>query len=162
MDFPIVKLEAETLTQSQFNQLFLLEQDCGLDPYPPEVLLECVADLETYACFDGDKMLGFITVHYSSRYFGGSLYIVNLNVRRSARRQGVATALMHHICKAYISRHRTKLVCLDVGKSNHKAVSLYEKLGFQRTDTPSRNGKTDVVMAVPLRTLLNNTHTDRA
>ena len=85
MDFPIVKLEAETLTQSQFDQLFLLEQDCGLDPYPPEVLLECVMDLETYACFDGDKMLGFITVHYSSRYFGGSLYIVNLNVRRSAR-----------------------------------------------------------------------------
>ena len=161
MEFPIVKLEAETLTQPQFDQLFLLEQDCGLDPYPPEVLLACVTDLETFACFDGEKMLGFITVHYSSRYLNGSVYIVNLNVRRSARRQGIATALLHHICRGYAPRHSKRMVSLDVGKANVKAVSLYRKLGFAVTDIPSRNGKSDVVMAVPLETLLKNTQPDR-
>lgn len=160
MGMSICKLELETLTQAQFDQLFLLEQDCGLDPYPPEVLIACVADLETFACFQGDTMLGFITVHYSSRYFGGSVYIVNLNVRRSHRRKGLATALLHHICQMYVPHHRKRLVSLDVAKANRKALALYQKLGFQITDTPSRNGDTDVVMSIPLETLLENTKTE--
>lgn len=161
MEYTIVKLEAETLTQSQFDQMFLLEQDCGLDPYPPEILLECVADLETFGCFEGEKLLGFITTHYSSRYLNGSVYIINLNVRRSARRQGIATALLHHICQYYHSRHSRRTVSLDVGKTNAGALALYRKLGFRETGIPSRNGKADIVMAVPLAQLLTNTSKNR-
>ena len=161
MELSMIRLDADTLTQDHFDQLFLLEQDCGLDPYPPEVLLTCVTDLETFACFDGEKMLGFITTHYSSRYLNGSVYIINLNVRRSARRQGIATSLLHHICQHYYPRHSKRMVSLDVGKSNVKALALYKKLGFRETGIPSRNGKTDVVMAIPLADLLQNTHTPR-
>ena len=162
MEFPIVKLEPETLTQSQFDQMFLLEQDCGLDPYPPEVLLTCITDLETFACFDGGKLLGFITTHYSSRYLGGSVYIVNLNVRRSARRRGIATALLQHICRYYSPRHSKRQITLDVGKANRKALCLYEKLGFRSLNIPSRNGTTDVVMAVPLEALIANSKSAKA
>ena len=161
MEYTVLKLEAETLTQNQFDQMFLLEQDCGLDPYPPEVLLECVADYETFGCFAGEKLLGFITTHYSSRYLNGSVYIINLNVRRSARRQGIATALLHHICQYHHSHHSRRMVSLDVGKTNKKALSLYQKLGFAVTDIPSRNGKTDVVMAVALVDLMANTDTQK-
>lgn len=161
MAFSIVKLEADSLTQSQFDQMFMLEQDCGLDPFPPEVLIACVVDLDTFACFDGTRLLGFITVHYSSRYFDGSTYIVNLNVRRSARRQGIATSLLHHICQVYSPRHHKRLVSLDVAKSNRKALALYQKLGFQITGILSRNGVNDVVMAIELEQLLENTDSFR-
>ena len=157
----MIRLDADTLTQDRFDQTFLLEQDCGLDPYPPEVLLTCVTDMETFACFEGEKMLGFITAHYSSRYLGSSIYIVNLNVRRSARRKGIATALVHHICQYYYPRHSSQQISLDVGKTNIKALALYKKLGFRATGIPSRNGKTDVVLAVPLKDLLQNTHITR-
>ena len=157
MELSMIRLDADTLTQDHFDQLFLLEQDCGLDPYPPEVLLECVVDLETFGCFEGEKLLGFVTTHYSSRYLNGSVYIINLNVRRSARRQGIATALLHHICQYYHSRHSRRTVSLDVGKTNAGALALYRKLGFRELGIPSRNGKSDMVMAVPLAQLLITT-----
>ena len=111
---------------------------------------------------DAKTLAGFITTHYSSRYLNGSVYIINLNVRRSARRKGIATALLSHICQHYYPRHSKRMVSLDVGKSNVKALALYKKLGFRETDIPSQNGKTDVVMAIPLADLLQNTHTPRA
>ena len=146
----IRKLDIRTLTSQQFEQIVTIEENCGLEPYSREMLLECIEYLDTYACLDGDTVAGFITIQPASRRSGGGVYIVNLNVAKAYRRRGIAQKLMRSACGAYKKSHRGSFVILDVEKTNTAARSLYEKLGFRLTDIPSSNGDTDVVMLARL------------
>ena len=146
----IVKLDIKTITQAQFEQMVMIEQNCGLEPYTPDMLQECITELDTYGCFDNGNLVGFITLNPSTRYLGGGLYIVNLNVAANYRRKGIAQRMILTACSSYTSTHAGKLVILDVAKDNVAAVELYMKLGFTISDQPSRNGDTDVVMTIPL------------
>ena len=148
MDF--CKLNLRTLSRDQFEQIVAIEKNCGLEPYSREMLLECIDNLDTYACMDGDTVAGFITIQASPRRMGGGLYIVNLNVAKSYRRQGLAQKLITTSCRRYVESHKGSFVILDVAKDNTAAWHLYKKLGFDLTDIPSRNGDTDVVMVAKL------------
>ena len=150
----IRKLDISTLTPRQFEQIVAIEENCGLEPYSREMLLECIEFLDTYACLDGATIAGFITIQASSRHLGGGLYIVNLNVAKPYRRQGLAQKLITAGCGRYRESHRGSFVILDVAKDNTAARHLYKKLGFDLTDIPSRNGDTDVVMVAKLDELL--------
>ena len=105
--------------------------------------MDCIENLDTYACFDGDSVAGFITIQPDSWYLGGCIYIVNLNVAVNFRRQGLGQALIRFACGQFPA---DRPVALDVMKTNLPAQSLYRKLGFSVTNLPSRNGDTDVVM----------------
>ena len=141
----ITKLSAWTLTEDQFSQIVEIETNCGLEPYTPDMLYACIAEMSTLACLDGDRIAGFITYSYSRRYLGGSLYIVNLNVAKAYRRQGIARRLITSAC----SRAGWDMyVTLDVARNNTPARSLYAELGFEETALPSANGNTDIVMAL--------------
>lgn len=146
----IRKLDIRTLTASLFQQIVTIEENCGLDPYTPEMLLDCIGNLDTYACMDSGKIAGFITINPASRKMGGGVYIVNLNVAADYRRQGIGSKLILNACEAYKRTHSGRLVTLDVARDNIAAMRLYKKLGFTITDIPSGNGDTDVVMCVSL------------
>ncbi len=146
----IRRLTGEELTLQELGRLYALELDCGLEPYTPEMLMTCVAQFYTYACFRDGQLIGFITVDPRGRYEPFSLYIMNLNVAREYRRQGVATALLGYAAAQFSGRLR---VTLDVTRDN-PAMALYQGLGFQAADIPSGNGPGDVVMRVKLRDLL--------
>lgn len=150
----IRKLDIRTLTPQQFEQIVAIEQNCGLEPYSPEMLMDCIDNLDTFACLDGDTVAGFITILPYSRRMGGGLYIVNLNVAKNYQRQGLGQKLILTACTAYADSHKGCFVTLDVTKNNTSALRLYEKLGFTLTDIPSRNGDTDVVMVAELNRLI--------
>ena len=150
----IYKLDIRTLTPAQFDQIIAIEENCGLEPYTPEMLLDCIENLDTYACMDGETVAGFITLHPFSHKLGGGLYIVNLNVAQNYRRRGIGEKLIRTTCARYADVHAGSFVTLDVTKTNTAAVNLYKKLGFAVTDIPSGNGDTDVVMAVELDRLI--------
>ena len=152
----ICKLNIRKLTKDQFEQIVAIEENCGLEPYSREMLLDCIENLDTFACLDGEKVAGFITIQPSSRKSGGGLYIVNLNVAKPYRRQGIAQELIRTACCSYAKSHRGSFVILDVAKTNTPARKLYEKLGFRLTDIPSANGDTDVVMVAKLEQLCRN------
>ena len=152
----IRKLEINQLTRETFEQLVAIEENCGLAPYSREMLLDCIENLHTYASMDGTTVAGFITLMASSPRLGGGLYIVNLNVAKPYRRQGLARKLITTVCGLYRDSHRGSFVILDVAKSNTAAWHLYKKLGFDVTDIPSRNGDTDVVMVAKLDKLCGN------
>lgn len=142
-------LDACTLTEAQFAQMVEIECNCGLEPYTPEMLMTCITDMETFACFDGECVVGFLTVNCRGSYYRGSAYIVNLNVSEPYRGQNVAKRLMYEVCRYCRGTSGISLITLDVQKTN-RAFALYQKLGFLVTAAPSRNGDTDVVMAAPL------------
>ena len=152
----IRKLEINQLTRETFEQLVAIEENCGLEPYSREMLLDCIENLHTYASMDGTTVAGFITLMASSPRLGGGLYIVNLNVAKPYRRQGLARKLITTVCGLYRDSHRGSFVILDVAKDNSAAWHLYKKLGFNVTDIPSRNGDTDVVMVTKLDKLCGN------
>ncbi len=140
------------LSPTQLNQLYELERNCGLDPYTPEMLLDCVENLDTFACMEGEQILGFLTLALNERYLDGCLYIVNLNVDAAHRRKGLATQLLLHGCRTCPFPGDFP-VALDVTRTN-PARHLYESLGFRPLPIPSSNGPEDVVMATTLEALL--------
>ena len=146
----ICRLDMEKLTPELFEQIVSIEVNCGLEPYSRETLLECIENLDTYICLDGDTVAGFITLMPSPRRLGGGVYIVNLNVARPYRRQGLGRKLIIDACSIYAESHKGRFVILDVAKTNTAAWNLYKKLGFSLTSIPSRNGDTDVVMVAKL------------
>lgn len=149
------KVRMDRLTSTQFAQIVDIEKNCGLEPYTPNMLLNSIENMDTIACFDGGNVVGFITTNHHSCYLRGSLYIVNLNVAKAYRGQGIAKKLLYQVYEYYIQKYADRLVFLDVAKSN-QAIELYKKIGFQIMDMPSRNGDTDVVMAMPLSVLGEN------
>ena len=148
------RLDYQTFTKQQLAQMEQIERNCGLESFSRRMLMECVRDMDTFACLDGETVAGFITMHPTARYLGGCLYIVNLNVAQPYRRQGIGQKLILAACSYYAVTHSNWRVTLDVCKTNTAARSLYEKMGFSVTDEPSGNGDTDVVMAIMLSKLL--------
>ena len=141
--FPIKKITMDSISEDQFAQIVSIEELSQHQPYTPEMLQECICELHTFACTRGNEILGFVTVNTDSQYLGGSLYVVNLNVRPDCRRQGIGGKLLETAFCAFPECHR---LSLDVEKENTGAVALYKKLGFRITDELSRNGDTDWVM----------------
>ena len=159
MDF--VKLDISALTKKQLKRMEEMEKSCGLEPFSRRMLLECVAEMDTYAMLDGEQITGFITIHPSTRYLNTGVYMVNLNVAPEYRRQGIATRLILAACSVYAQTHGECQVTLEVRKDNTAALALYSKLGFAITDVPSANGETDVVMTVSMEKLLGIVKTPR-
>lgn len=148
------KLAISTFTKTQLRRMEEMEKCCGLEPFSRRMLLESVANMDTYALIDGTQIMGFITLHPSNRYLDGGVYIVNLNVAPEYRRQGVATRLILAACSMFAQLFGDRWVTLDVRKDNSAAISLYTKLGFTAVEETSWNGDTDIVMAISMKDLL--------
>lgn len=87
--------------------------------------------------------------HYSiyedGKYCGESFYEIDaerqsaeldIKLFRFARGRGIATAgLSHAIREAF--RNGAEIVSVDPNSENQKAITLYERLGFRRTDFPA-------------------------
>ena len=147
------KLIPGRIAPADFDKIVSLEADCGLpDPYPPSLIAELLSSLSCFVCRIKGEIVGFIMVNGNGRYFGGSVYIVNLNVDAAFRGRGIAKRLILTACRYYIKLRPGRLMSLDVTLAN-PALRLYEKIGFQRTILPSRNGPEDIVMAAPLKTV---------
>lgn len=158
MDF--VKLSSDTITDREFSRLVYMEETCGLEPYTPQMLRECISELDTYTFVDGETICGFITLNAYTQRFVGGIYIVNLNIAQDYRRQGwgqklICTALAQYKCS------ENPYVTLDVEKTNTAAINLYQKLGFKITEFPSMNGETDYVMIARLYSLIGALETPR-
>lgn len=147
------KLIPGRIPQADFEKIVSLEANCGLpDPYPPSLIAELLSSLSCFVCRMKGEIVGFIMVNGNGRYFGGSVYIVNLNVDASFRGRGIAKTLILTACRHYLKFRPGRLMSLDVTLTN-PALRLYEKIGFRRTILPSRNGPEDIVMAAPLKTI---------
>lgn len=100
-----------------------LEALCFADPWSRSALTEelhnpCARFL---VALDGDTVVGYLGCHH----IAGEGFIANVAVQPSARRCGVARALVAAAQAAAPSR-----LTLEVRVSNAAAIALYETMGF--------------------------------
>ena len=122
MGFEIFPMTAEDIAQ-----VAALEQACFSDPWPQSVLaheLENELSLWLVAKQDGE-VLGYV----GSQSVLDEADMMNLAVRETARRQGIAKALVCALCRK-LSEKGVQSLTLEVRDSNEPAIRLYEALGF--------------------------------
>jgi len=77
------------------------------------------------------------------------LHLLNVAVHPDFRKQGHASALVHHVL-ATAHQAKARVVMLEVRVSNHAARALYQKLGFRQVGTRPKyyadNGEDAVLM----------------
>ena len=81
-----------------------------------------------FGAFDDERLAGYLIV---SRYVD-AWHIMNIAVSPDFRRRGIATALLERLFELTEDRSQRGYT-LEVRVSNHGAIRLYERLGFQPT-----------------------------
>ena len=122
MDIKIVPM-----MQDDVPQVAALEAACFSDPWSAQILSnELQNELSLWlVAKDGDTVLGYV----GSQSVLDEADMMNLAVRESARRQGIAKALVLALCRA-LSKEGVRSLTLEVRDSNEPAIRLYEALGF--------------------------------
>jgi ribosomal protein S18 acetylase RimI-like enzyme len=91
-------------------------------PFEPTLLTDHVALLAE----EGGEAVGTVYANLSSPHFG---FVFGLYTRPSARRRGIARALMRAVA-AVLREQGRRYVVLSVDTPNEPARAFYERLGF--------------------------------
>lgn len=119
----------EKMSERHIAGIALTEQRCFSVPWSENALREELRNPNArflVAVCDG-KIAGYI----GSYGVLGEMFVTNIAVLPEKRRQGIGEKLLKSlidVCKAENSAFLT----LEVRKSNSAAISLYEKLGFEK------------------------------
>ena len=119
--------EIVPMDKSHIEQVAALERECFSSPWTEGMLTDALYDPQ--ACFivaeDGEGgVLGYAGLHAVL----DEGYIDNVAVEQSARRHGVASALLDVFCR--FGQANLSFLTLEVRASNTAAIALYEKHGF--------------------------------
>lgn len=125
----MMNLEIEKMTSAHIEEIARLEKECFSSPWSEDGLK---AELNNnfarfFVAFSGGRVAGYIGSHNVL----GEVYITNVAVFSELRRNGVGKALVEFLTEQMKSEN-AEFVTLEVRKSNHKAISLYEKCGFEK------------------------------
>ena len=128
-------MEIQTANLLDFNALRRLEKDCfGKDAWP---ILDLFAILSwpnviRLKAVENDEMIGF--VGGDPRPSQSVAWIATIAVDPRYQRRGIGRMLLR-ACEEQINLPRMRL---SVRISNHNAISLYEKEGYQTVDVWGR------------------------
>lgn len=117
------------MTSAHVTQVAQLERVCFQDPWSQRSI---ASELENplslwLVAMEEDRLLGYV----GSQTVLDETDMMNVAVDPSARRQGVARALIQALTEQLKQRGSRKL-SLEVRASNLGAIRLYESLGFAR------------------------------
>ena len=123
MEYRITDARAEHL-----DQLEALERECFSMPWTREQLMSQFRD-DRHEFITAVSSEGLVLGYVGMMYILDEGYISNVAVAPSARRQGIADALIDELCQI-AERHDLAFLTLEVREHNVPAISLYEKHGF--------------------------------
>ena len=101
------------------------------DPFA--VTLKSWALTAHYALDDDGTLLGFAIVGGEGRGAASKVFVYELHVSVSARRRGIATALLDIAERSGIGRNGPPALELNVHKDNEVAQRFYEAAGFGKS-----------------------------
>ena len=112
-------------TLSDVDELVKIENACFSSPWSESSLRESLENecSRFYLALADGKAAGYMGV----QIFSGEGYVTNVATLPEYRRQGVATRLIERALE-----NDMEFITLEVRESNIPAISLYERLGFER------------------------------
>jgi ribosomal-protein-alanine N-acetyltransferase len=118
---------------SDLSAICAIEDDSFRTPYPPSLLERLLKDCsESFlVALDNEGTLAGYCVFSLAE---NSAHLISIAVHRRLRRKGVASTLLQRAFE-YLISHNVDEFWLEVGGNNLEALSLYDKLGFERTAT---------------------------
>lgn len=121
------RLHIVSMTPHHVSALAAIESECFADPWSEKSLAEELDNpcARFWVAEKGGKVLGYLGTHVVA----DEMMIANLAVSGDARRQGVASALLHEATR-YAKHHALCRITLEVRVSNNAAIALYEGAGF--------------------------------
>ena len=140
-------------------QIIRINQDTLPENYPEHFFREILDRYsKTFFVIETEgKLVGYIMCRMEGGVSNFGLrwvrrgHIVSVAVLPPYRRQGLASQLIQESTKALATEYNAKEIILEVRSTNHAAIKLYEKLGFQRIRILKayyRNGESAQLMAI--------------
>lgn len=133
MKYTYKRLDKSQVSPQLFQQIVDVENAEG-DGYTKQQLesiwLTDPKD-DNFVCMDGEKVVGHISVNPLSKRRNGSVFVINLVVLPSYRRQGIAQNLIRTAVRFYIEKGEKLPMSITVDKDNLPAIKLYQKVGFE-------------------------------
>ncbi len=125
----MMDLIIEKMTSAHIEEIVRLENECFSSPWSENGLKSELNNnfARFFVAFSDDRIAGYIGSHNVL----GEVYITNVAVFPEFRRNGVGKALVEFLVDR-MKTEKAEFVTLEVRKSNIKAISLYEKCGFQK------------------------------
>ncbi len=121
-------VKVRNIEREDIKQIAELEKICFSQAWSMETLLDAYKNGTRFlVAVNGNKVLGYAGI--SCVLDEG--YITNVAVFPEYRKQGVGTAIMNAVLDLANSLNLS-FVSLEVRVSNNNAISLYEKLGFEK------------------------------
>lgn len=123
------KLHIEYMTADHIDQIALLEKQCFTTPWSNNALrqeLEVDNAVFLAALYD-NNVVGYVGMHNNL----GEGYVTNIAVDKHYRRKSIGQQLMLALFD-YAINNNMQFISLEVRVTNNAAISLYEKLGFER------------------------------
>ncbi len=109
-------------------ELIKVESACQVTPWPEEVFKKCLEAGGTGWMIESEgHMIGFILILFQV----DEVHILNFGVDPRYQRRGFGRQLLTHALRN-IGKQGAKFVYLEVRRSNHSAIALYEKVGFNK------------------------------
>lgn len=117
-------MHIKTATEENINDIAEIENACFSSPWSKDSIAESLANPCSYfyIAYDDNNVAGYMGL----QIFSGEGYVTNVATLPKYRQQGVASALLREAMK-----NEMQFITLEVRESNHPAISLYEKAGFQ-------------------------------
>jgi len=135
------------LTLADLDAVMEIESRAYDFPWTQGIFRDCLRVGYCCWCYEND---GIIQGYGVMSVAAGESHILNLTVRPELQRQGIGSRLLKHFLQL-ARRHGADTLMLEVRPSNRKAISLYEKLGFneigvRRNYYPAEDGREDALL----------------
>jgi ribosomal-protein-alanine N-acetyltransferase len=124
-----VNIELRRLEAADLDEVETIERESYPTPWSRSMFdaeLRKASSLALGAFTDGGVLVGYAFV---SRYVD-AWHVMNVAVAHAFRRRGIAVALLERLFEVTASDPRRGYT-LEVRVSNHGAIALYERLGFE-------------------------------
>ncbi len=124
------KLTFSSIEAEDLNQIMLIEQQIYPNPWSTKVMQDCIQ--AGYQCIQGriDEHPNDIACYALMMIGYEESNLLNIGVNPKFQRQSLASQMMQRLL--LISRiNHAKHMWLEARESNHAAINLYKKLGFQ-------------------------------
>lgn len=129
-----VMLTFAAIPTDNLNELVAIEIDSNPYPWSEKNLIDCYQDYQHLGAFLNGQLIAFVIY----RLIADEGEIIHIVCDKKQQGNGYAHQLFSELTQQSKTQHHTETWHLEVRASNHKAIQLYQRLGF--TEVGRRKG----------------------